>query len=64
MRCIILNATRVFVDRSLRSPLVDAVPGVVGRDVVSKIPVLVYFLTTPAILLAVAAGVPTTVVTP
>jgi len=63
VRCIILNATQVFVDCSLRGAPVDAVPGVFGRDVVSKIPVLVYFLTTPAILLAVAAGVPTTVVT-
>jgi len=42
---------------------VDAVPGVLGRDFVSKIPVLVYFLTTPAILLAVTASVPTAVVT-
>jgi len=55
---------QVFVHRSLRGVPVDAVPGVLGRDVVSKIPVLVYFLTTPTILLAVAAGVPTTVVTP
>jgi len=45
---------------SLRGAPVDAVPGVFGRDVVSKIPVLVYFLITPAILLAVASGVPTT----
>jgi len=52
------------VDRSLRGVPVDAVSGVLGRDVVSKIPVLVYLLTTPAILLAVTAGVPTTVVTP
>jgi len=52
------------MDRSLRGAPVDAVTGVFGRDVVSKIPVLVYFLTTPAILLAVATGVPTTVVTP
>jgi len=50
--------------RSLHDAPVDAVPGVLGRDVVSKIPVLVYFLTMPTILLAVAAGVPTTVVTP
>jgi len=49
---------------SFRGAPVDAVPGVLGRDVVSKIPILVYFLTTPTILLVVAAGVPTTVVTP
>jgi len=61
---IVLNATQVFVHRSLRGAPVDAVLGVLGRDVVSKIPVLVYFLTTPTILLAVATGVPTTVVTP
>jgi len=52
------------VDCSLRGAPVDAVSGVFGSDVVSKIPVLVYFLTTPVILLAVAAGIPTTVVTP
>jgi len=49
---------------SLRGAPVDTVPGVFGRDVVSKIPVLVYFLTTPAILLAVTASIPTAVVTP
>jgi len=52
------------VNCSLRGTPVDAIPGVFGRDVVSKIPVLVYFLTTPAILLAVAANIPTTIVTP
>jgi len=64
VRGIVLNATQVFVHRSLRGALVDAVPGVLGRDVVPKIPVLVYFLTTPTILLVVATGIPTTVVTP
>jgi len=64
VRSVVLNATQVFVHRSLRGAPVDAVPGVLGRDVVSKIPVLVYFLTTPTILLAVTAGVPTTVVAP
>ena len=62
--CIVVNTTQVFMDCSLRSAPVDAVSGVFGRDVVSKIPVLVYFLTTPAILLAVAASVPTAIVTP
>jgi len=52
------------VDCSLCGALVDAVPGVFGRDVIPKIPVLVYFLTTPAILLAVTASIPTAVVTP
>ena len=64
MRSVVLNATQVFMDRSLRGVPVDAVLGVLGRDVVSEIPVLVYFLTMPTILLAVAAGIPTTVVTP
>jgi len=54
---------QVFVNCSLRGAPVDAVPGVFGRDVVSKIPVLVYFLTTPVILLAIAASVPTAIVT-
>jgi len=47
----------------LRGASVDAVSGVYGRDIVSDIPVLVYFLTTPAILLALAASVPTAIVT-
>jgi len=64
VRGIVLNATQVLVHRSFRGASVDAVPGVLGRDVVSWIPVLVYFLAMPTILLAVAAGVPTTVVTP
>jgi len=55
---------QVFVNCSLHGALVDAVPIVFGRDIVSKIPVLVYFLTTPAILLEVAASVPTAIVTP
>jgi len=49
---------------SLRGVPVHAVSGVFGGDVVSKIPVLVYFLTTPAILLAMAASIPTAIVTP
>jgi len=52
------------VNCSLRGTPVDAVPGVFGRDIVSKISVLVYFLTTPAILLAVATSVPSAIVTP
>jgi hypothetical protein len=64
VRCIILDTAQVFVDCSLRGAPVDAVPGIFGRDVISKIPVLVYFLTTPAILLAVTASIPTAVVTP
>jgi len=52
------------VNCSLRGVPIDAVSGVFGRDVVSKIPVLVYFLTTPAVLLAVATSVPTAIVTP
>ena len=64
MRGIVLNALQVFVHRPFRGAPVDAVSGILGRDVVSLIPVLVYFLATPTILLAVAAGVPTTVATP
>jgi hypothetical protein len=64
MCCIVFNTTQVFVDRSLCGAPVDAVSGVFGRDVVSKIPVLVYFLTTPVILLAMAASIPTAIVTP
>jgi len=51
---------QVFVDCSP----VDAVPGIFGRDVVPKIPVLVYFLSASAVLLAVTVSVPTTIVTP
>jgi len=64
MRCIVLNTTQVFVDCSLCGAPVDAVPRVFGRDVVSKIPALVYFLTTPVILLAMAASILTAIVTP
>ena len=64
MRGVVLNATQVFVHCSFRGAPVDVVPGVFGRDVVSKIPVLVYFLTTTAILLAVTASIPTAIVTP
>ena len=64
MCCIVFNTTQVFVDCSLRGAPVDAVSGVFGRDVVSKIPVLVYFLTTPVILLAMAASIPTVIATP
>jgi len=60
--CIVLNASQVFVCRSFRSAPVDAVAGILGRDVVAQIPVLVYFLTTPAPLLAVTARVLTMVV--
>ena len=63
MRCIVLNTAQVFVNCSLRGAPVDAVPGVFWRNVVSKIPVLVYFLTTPAILLVVTGSIPTAVVT-
>jgi len=49
---------------SLRGAPVDAVPGIFGRDVISEIPVLVYFLTAPAILLSVTVSIPTTIVTP
>jgi len=62
MRCIVFNASQVFMHRSFRSTPVDAVAGILGRDVIAKIPVLVHFLTTPAPLLAVTARVPTTVV--
>jgi len=61
--CIVFNTTQVFVDCSLRGTPVDAVSGVFMRDVVSKIPVLVYFLTTPVILLAMAASIPTAIAT-
>ena len=63
MRCIVLNTTQVLVNYPLRGAPVDAVPGVFGRNVVSKIPVLVYFLTTPATLLAVTTSVPTAIIT-
>ena len=63
MRCIVLNTTQVFVNCSLLGAPVDTVPGVFGRDVVSKISVLVYFLTTPAILFVVTASISTAVVT-
>jgi len=52
------------VDCSLRGAPVDAVLDIFGRDVISKIPVLVYFLTAPAILLAVTVSVPTAIVAP
>jgi len=52
------------VDFSLRGTPVDAVSGIFGRDVVSKIPVLVYFLTTPVILVAATASIPTAISTP
>jgi len=52
------------VDRSLHGAPVDAVSGVFGRDVVSKISVLVYFLTAPVILLTMAASIPTVLATP
>jgi len=52
------------VDCSLHSAPVDAVSGVFRRDVVSKIPVLVYFLTTPVILLAMATSIATVIATP
>jgi len=52
------------MDCSLRGAPVDAVSGVFVRDVVSKVPVLVYFLTTPVILLAMAASIPTVIATP
>jgi len=63
VRCVVLDTTQVFVNCPFRDAPVDVVPGIFGRDVVSKIPVLVYFLTTPAILLAVTASVPTAIVT-
>ena len=62
MCCIILNASQIFVYRSFRSAPVDAVAGILERDVVVQIPVLVYFLTMPAPLLAVTARVLTSVV--
>ena len=64
MRCIVLDTAQVFVDCSLCGAPVDAVSGIFGRDVVSEIPVLVYFLTAPAVLLAVTVSIPTTIVTP
>jgi len=64
VRCIVLDTAQVFVDGTLRSAPIDAVPGIFGRDVIAKIPVLVHFLTAPAILLAVTVGIPTTIVTP
>jgi len=48
--------------RSFRSAPVDAVAGILGRDVVAQIPILVYFLTTPTPLLAVTTRVLTTIV--
>ena len=64
MCCIVLNTAQVFVDCSFCSTPVDAVPVVFGRDVVLKIPVLVYFLTASAVLLTVTVSVPTTIVAP
>ena len=64
MRCIVLDTAQVFVDCSLCGSPVDAVPGILGRDVVPEIPVLVYFLTASAVLLAVTVSDPTTIVTP
>jgi len=56
--------TQVFVDCSLCGTPVDAVSGVFGRDDVSKIHVLVYFRTTPMILLATATSIPTAIAAP
>jgi len=50
------------VYRSFCSAPIDAVVGVLGRDIVAQIPVLVYFLTTPAPLLMVTTRVLTTIV--
>jgi hypothetical protein len=50
------------VYHSFRSAPVDAVAGVLMRDVVASIPILVYFLTTPAPL--ITTRVLTTVVAP
>jgi len=52
------------MDCSLCGAPVDAVPGILGRDVVPEIPALVYFLAAYAVLLAVTVGVPTTIVAP
>ena len=62
MCCIILDTSKVFVYRTFHSAPVDVVASVLGRDVVAQIPVLVYFLTAPAPLLAVATHVLGTVV--
>ena len=64
MRCVVLDMAQVFVDCPLCSVPDDAVPGILGWDVVPEIPVLVDFLTASAVLLVVAVGIPTTVVTP
>ena len=65
MRCIVLDAAQVFVDRSLCGTPVDAVPGIFGRDVMAEIPVLIFFfLAAYAVLLVAAIGVSTTIVAP
>jgi len=64
MCCIVLDTAQVFVDCSLCGAPVDVVPSIFGRDVVPEIPVLVYFVTASAVLLAVTVRVPTTIVTP
>ena len=65
MSCIVLDAAHVFVCHSIIGACVDALAGVLVRDVLPKIMVssLVYLLVMSASLLAVAAGVPTTIVT-
>ena len=48
--------------RSFHGAPIDAFAGILRRDVVAQIPVLVYFLTTSTPLFVVAAGILTTVV--
>jgi len=64
MCCIVLDATHVFVCRSIVGASVDALAGVLVREILPEItvPSLVYLLVIPMPLLAVATSVPTTVV--
>jgi len=62
MCCIVLNASHIFMYRSLRDAPVDAFTDILRRDAVSQVLVLIHLLTTSASLHVVTAGVPTTVV--
>ena len=62
MSCIILDASHVFMHRSISNAPVDALASIIMREVLSYITVLVHLLTASASLLVVVAGVPTTVV--
>jgi len=62
--CIVRDAAHVFVCRSVVDASVDALAGVLVREILPEItvPSLVYLLVVSVLLIAVAASVPTTVV--